>query len=96
MARVCQHVFENGAKYCTICGTNYTQAAVGFTCIWRDVPDSRCGAIRPEPALRTIAAEDAETISARIAELRKEQEVVWNTIDPEPAPFPDDMGDCCL
>ncbi len=44
---------------------------------------------RPEPSLRKAGVYDAEVISARIAELRKARERLFNMENAPPAPFDD-------
>ena len=80
MSRVCLHILSEDGS-CSFCGSSKWQIAAGWTCVWRDVPDTRLTALRPEPALRKLAHEDADAISARLAELRKESDVAINHVE---------------
>ena len=59
--------------------------------------------LHPEPTLRQRAVEDADAISARIAELHREKEKAWNQPPDKPATAAVDYGcaamdhgDCCV
>jgi hypothetical protein len=81
MSRVREHAVAEGASFCTHCGTTTAAIAVGKGCIWRELPDERSTIMRPEPALRPVASEDSEAISARLAELRAERDAAINRKD---------------
>ena len=79
MARVCQHIPDGENGSCTICGTSAVMIAKGYGCVWRNTPDPRSAEMAPEPKRREYAADDAETISARLIELKKERAEAINT-----------------
>ncbi len=75
-----EHAFSEADDRCVHCGTLRTQ--------FEAAPDkSPCPArgptlpgLRPEPALRKLAADDVDVISARMAELKAERESVWSGV----------------
>ncbi len=73
------HQFSEADDRCIHCGTLRTQfeaAPDKSPCPVRwPVPTGLC----PEPALRKLAADDADTISARMAELKAAREAAWNS-----------------
>ena len=76
-----EHSFPEGLEHCVHCGT------------WKGNPQRTIcpggtghvapSELRPEPALRLPVADDADTIHARIAELRAAREASWNTAEEE-------------
>jgi hypothetical protein len=75
------HEFSVIDERCVHCGTLKTQHELkAQPCPRRaKVPSD----LRPEPNLRQPAADDADTIHARIAQLKAEREAAWNTIEEE-------------
>jgi len=70
-----EHEFEPLSQRCVHCGTTSVHhARVAQPC----VPQWGKEALRPEPARREYAVEDAATISARIAEFRAERDMILN------------------
>ena len=73
------HAFSDVDQRCVHCGTLRAQ----FDADPAKNPCPRAGpqpsGLRPEPALRGYAVDDSDTISARIAELRRDRETAWNT-----------------
>lgn len=69
-----EHVWVLGK--CIACGALRAEAYVSAndqrSCVWRD--DYLYGKLLPEPKLVQRACEDAEVISTRIRELRKERD----------------------
>jgi hypothetical protein len=69
------HRFLAGAQRCVDCGT--LQANVGQTAC--PGPPHGTEILRPEPARREYAANDADAISTRLQELQAERDVAMNT-----------------
>lgn len=72
---------------CKWCGA--VKPGSEITCVTRAAPPT----LRPEPARREPACEDAAAITARMTELRIEREAAWNTSDETAALDP---NDCCF
>jgi len=78
-----QHEATPDGKFCRHCSIVMTQYMSETSCVWR--PDAPA-AMAPQPKARTRAADDAEAISARIAELRAERTAAIAGAEPRPAP----------
>lgn len=85
------HYAPEGEKFCIHCGV--VMPGGGKTCI--EQPEA-VSVLRPAPARRVLAAEDADAISARIAELRRLRDEVLNASPPieDATPLARDDG-CC-
>ena len=71
------HQFIANADHCVHCGTLKTNSGCQTVC---PGPQRRDMVLRPEPARREYAVEDIETIHARLAELRAEQQAAINQV----------------
>ena len=72
-----EHSFPEGQEHCTHCGT-WKGNPQRTICPGGHVPASE---LRPEPARREFAADDADAIHARLAELKAERAAAANTIE---------------
>lgn len=82
--KIREHVAGPDGRWCIFCGAWKTAAGMwdeNATCRERD---NGVGAeeMRPEPRRRIPACEDADTISARLAELQQERAAALNQTPP--------------
>jgi hypothetical protein len=76
-----EHEFSDADDRCIHCGTlKEHHERTPQPCPYRAAPSD----LRPEPSLRVPAADDSDTISARIKELRAEREAAWASSEEEP------------
>lgn len=78
---IATHEFPEGDRFCKWCGA-LQHPQMTATCLQRAIPKSE---LMPEPKRRQFSCEDAEVISARLAELLKERFPLVPPADPAEA-----------
>ena len=85
MTQPIAHEFPDGddpAKRCVHCGTTWSMhEAMAQPCVPRRPQGGE--ALRPEPARREYAVDDADVIGARLIELRAERDAAINRVEPD-------------